>query len=220
MTICKGTNAVLSGSCSSATDSFHWSTPGLNTNNSISSLSSSSTQVVSNSGTYTAYCVSVHGCVSALSSITINQGVSCGGNSFITVTPELPAICPGASVLLTATGCTGTVTWSSTGFSVNGSSATLTPATTTTYAVSCSTGGSTSVEVQVAVANVNIAGNITTGKSHVKAVNTIESDKRVGSPNFTPAPNVLYEAGNSILLNPGFVAEGTAIFKAEIKVCN
>ncbi|WP_164490091.1 3-coathanger stack domain-containing protein [Runella sp. SP2] len=36
---------------------------------------------------------------------------------------------------------------------------------------------------------------------------------------FTPNANVVYEAGNSITLLPGFSAEKTSTFLAEIKGC-
>jgi hypothetical protein len=54
----------------------------------------------------------------------------------------------------------------------------------------------------------------------VKAIQTIVSDKKVGVPTFTPGANVIYEAGSSITLLPGFTAEKWSIFKAEIKGCN
>lgn len=53
----------------------------------------------------------------------------------------------------------------------------------------------------------------------VKAVSNITSDKKVGSVSFTPGANVIYEAGKSITLEPGFVAEKWSVFKAEIKTC-
>ncbi|SOE22909.1 Right handed beta helix region [Spirosomataceae bacterium TFI 002] len=219
--ICKGSNAVLSASCSSVTDVFRWTTPPINNGGSTSSLNSSSSQVVTAPGTYTGYCESENGCIGPDGSITISEGTNCGSQNFITVVPEIPYICPGASISMTASGCaTGTVTWSGSGSSETGATVSLSPAATTTYVVSCSTGGSTTVEVKVAQPNVTVTNNVSTGKAIVKAVNTIEANKKVGDPNVTPAPNVIYEAGNSILLQPGFVAQGAAVFKAEIKVCN
>ncbi len=217
--VCKGTNAVLSASCAVATDIFRWTTPPITQG--TSSLSSTGTQIVTAPGTYTGYCESVNGCIGENGSITITEGVNCNGGNFIVITPELPFICPGSSVQLTASGCaTGAVSWTATSGTVTGSTVTLSPAATTTYLVTCSTGGSTSIDVRVAEPNVVVTNNISTGKSVVKAVNTIVSNKSVGNPNVTPAPNVIYEAGNSITLTPGFVAQGAAVFKAEIKGCN
>ncbi|WP_374755948.1 3-coathanger stack domain-containing protein [Emticicia agri] len=42
----------------------------------------------------------------------------------------------------------------------------------------------------------------------------------MGSPTFSPSPNISMEAGKSIVLNPGFVVETGSVFKAEIKGCN
>lgn len=217
--VCKGTNAVLSASCAVATDIFRWTTPPITQG--TSNLSSTGTQIVTAPGTYTGYCESVNGCIGENGSITITEGINCDGGNFIVITPELPVVCPSASIQLTASGCaTGTVSWTATSGTVTGAIVTLSPAATTTYLVTCSTGGSTSIDVRVAEPNVVVTNNISTGKSVVKAVNTIVSNKSVGNPNVTPAPNVIYEAGNSITLAPGFVAQGTAVFKAEIKGCN
>ncbi len=153
-------------------------------------------------------------------SITITQTANCDAQSFITVLPEKPAICPGASVTLTAAGCSGTVTWTGGPTPQNGASVGVSPAATTTYTVDCSTGGSTTVKVIVATPNISITTDVETGKEKVKAIQTIVSDKKVGIPTFTPGANVIYEAGNSITLLPGFTAEKWSIFKAEIKGCN
>ncbi|MER0442638.1 3-coathanger stack domain-containing protein, partial [Emticicia sp. W12TSBA100-4] len=55
--------------------------------------------------------------------------------------------------------------------------------------------------------------NNLTGTSTKKAVSTINASNKVISPT-----NVTYQAGNSILLTPGF--ESGAVFKAEIQGCN
>ncbi len=55
--------------------------------------------------------------------------------------------------------------------------------------------------------------NNLTGTSTKKAVSTINASNKVISP-----ANVTYQAGNSILLTPGF--ESGAVFKAEIQGCN
>jgi Concanavalin A-like lectin/glucanases superfamily/Bacterial Ig-like domain len=138
----------------------------------------------------------------------------------LTVTPDKPVICPNTSVSLTATGCAGTITWKDGPLTQTGPSATFTPAATTTYFVRCSTGGSTTVDVTVVTTNVMVNNDINTGIEKVKALERIESNKKVGDINFSPAPNVSYEAGKSIELKPGFVVEKNSTFKAEIKGCN
>ena len=219
MSMCKGENVILTGTCAVTTDQFRWTTPPFNTN-SVASLPYISNRPITEPGTYKGLCESNKGCLSAEVSITITQAANCGGQSFITVLPEKPAICPGASVTLTAAGCSGTVTWTGGPTPQNGASVSLSPAATTTYTVDCSTGGSTTVKVTVATPNINIAADVETGKEKVKAIQTIVSDKKVGVPTFTPGANVIYEAGNSITLLPGFTAEKWSIFKAEIKGCN
>ncbi|MCR9063534.1 MAG: right-handed parallel beta-helix repeat-containing protein [Cytophagales bacterium] len=219
--ICKGGNAVLSGSCSSSTEIFRWTTPSMNQSNAATTLTSSGTQVVTTPGTYSGYCESSDGCIGPNGEMIIIEGTNCNGQKFLTVTPELPYICPGSSISVSASGCeSGIVSWTSPAGTETGSTVSLSPSITTNYVVSCSTGGSTTVEVKVAQSNVVINSDITTGKSYVKAVNTINTNRRVGSPNFTPSPNVLYEAGNSIVLTPGFIADEGSVFKAEIKGCD
>lgn len=97
---------------------------------------------------------------------------------------------------------------------------TVSPSTTTTYFIQCSSGGGTTIDVLVASQNVIVSNNITTGTDKVKAVKTIESDKRIGSPSFTSAPSVVHEAGNAIILKPGFIADSWSTFSASIKACN
>jgi hypothetical protein len=138
----------------------------------------------------------------------------------ITVLPEKPAICPGASVTLTASGCSGTVTWTGGATPQNGASVSVSPVATTIYTVNCIAGGSTTVKVMVATPSITVTADVQSGKETVKAIQTIVSDKKVGVLNVTPGPNVIYEAGNSITLQPGFVAEKSSVFKAEIKGCN
>ncbi len=219
MSMCKGGNVTLTGTCAVTTDQFRWTTPPFNTN-SVASLPYISNRPITEPGTYKGLCESNKGCLSAEVSITITQAANCGGQSFITVLPEKPAICPGASVTLTAAGCSGTVTWTGGPTPQNGTSVSVSPAATTTYTVDCSTGGSTTVKVTVATPSITITADVETGKEKVKAIQTIVSDKKVGIPTVTPGPNVIYEAGNSITLLPGFTAEKWSIFKAEIKGCN
>ena len=218
MGICKGGNSILTGTCSSTTDIFRWSTPALLTAG--ATLPSSNTRVVTEPGTYKGLCESNKGCLSAEVSIIITQAQNCNGQNFITVTPVKPIICPNSSVTLTATGCSGTLTWTGGPSPQTGNSAVVSPAVTTTYLVQCSTGGGATVDVVVASTNVVVSNNVTTGTERVKATETIESDKKIGNPNFTPAPAVSYEAGKAIVLKPGFVAEKWSTFKAEIKGCN
>ncbi|MFD0878213.1 3-coathanger stack domain-containing protein, partial [Massilia pinisoli] len=58
-----------------------------------------------------------------------------------------------------------------------------------------------------------------TGVERTKAILALESSKKIGEPDYTPAPNVCYEAGKSIVLKPGFVVEKYSVFSAEIRGC-
>ncbi|MFY7908925.1 MAG: hypothetical protein ACOVO2_05215, partial [Emticicia sp.] len=189
--ICKGESVVLTASCPAATDIFRWETPSANN----ATASNTNTRVVTEPGVYRGYCIPTQGCQSAKVSVTITQAANCNGLNFITVTPSKPVICPNSSITLSATGCSGTLSWLGGASTQTGTTATFTPTVTTTYLVQCSTGGSASVDVIVASANVNVNANVITGVEKVKATETIESDKKVGDAAFTPSPNVSYEAG-------------------------
>jgi hypothetical protein len=226
-TICKGGQVVLMGYCSVITDSFRWVTPsanGLDSGNSTNAITSvlpnSNTRIITEPGTYKGYCESNTGCgISAQTSVVITQSVDCGSQGFLSVTPKNPIVCPNSSIKLDATGCAGTITWAGGPTLVNGTSATFSPGNSTTYFVQCSTGGYELVNIEVVKTNVVVTNNISTGVDLVKATNSIVSSKKVGNPDFTPAPNVTYEAGGSITLLPGFVAEKHSVFSASIKSC-
>lgn len=216
-TICKGDSAILTGQCTTLTDVFRWNATTLSMSN---SLASSSVRTVKEPGVYRGVCESASGCISAEASVTISAGTGCGAQSFIVIAPAKPVICPTKSVTLSASGCTGTVSWTGGAGTQTGTSNTVTPSVTTTYTATCSVGGSATVTVTVSTSSVVVAANITTGAALIKAINTIESDKKVGDASVTPGANVKFEAGNSILLKTGFVAEKGSTFLAEIKGCS
>ena len=144
---------------------------------------------------------------------------NCAIPAVITISPERPAICPGTSITLTASGCAGTVTWLGGASPQTGASITVNPALTTSYSANCSTGGTETVTVKVATNTLAVGYNVVTEKERFKASVTLTSNKKVGNVSFTPNANVVYEAGNSITLLPGFSAEKTSTFLAEIKGC-
>ena len=215
--ICKGGSVILTAECSAVTDIFRWVTP--------SSLavtsggSNTDTRKVTEPGTYRGYCIPKEGCTSAETVVVIAADTTCNTGSFITVTPAKPVICPNTSVTLSATGCAGTLTWLNGTTNQTGTSITVRPTVNTTYLVQCSTGGSTTVDVAIANTSVVVGSNVTTGVEKVKAVERIQSNKRIGDVSFTPAPNVTYEAGRSIELQPGFVVDAFSVFSAQIKTC-
>lgn len=215
--ICKGGSALLTGQASNASDNFYWSTP-VQANN--SNGTNKSIRVVTEPGIYKGWSESVFGCVSAEKSIIILQATNCNGQNFIDIMPEKPAICPNKSIILSATGCSGTITWTDGNSSYTGTFIKVSPSVTTSYMAQCSTGGMASTDVVVAATNAVVTNNIATGVERIKAVLALESSRNIGEPDYTPAPNVSFEAGRSILLKPGFVAERHSTFKAEIKACN
>ncbi len=104
--------------------------------------------------------------VKPLSATTYSAVCNVGGqlsatSNLVTITVATPAvpivgatatdICPGASTLLTAYGCTGTVTWSS---GEVGASLTVSPTKTTTYTATCTVGECTSTKSNQLVVNV------------------------------------------------------------------
>jgi hypothetical protein len=62
---------------------------------------------------------------------------------------------------------------------------------------------------------VNPTNNYTNGTITKKAVSTVTANNQVSSP-----ANVTYQAGNAIILNPGFEAQSSSVFKAQIMGCN
>lgn len=218
-TICKGGTVILTGQCSSIAESFYWSGSTTNTN-SLQGAYYKNTRQITEPGTYKGWCESNTGCKGAEKSITITAGTNCGGKNFITITPAKAVVCPGSSVTLTAAGCTGTVSWLGGVSTLTGTAITVSPTANITYFAQCSAGGSATVDVTVATSAVAMSANITTGNELIKAVNSIESNKKIGDPDFSPAPVVTFEAGKSILLKPGFVADSKSVFTAQIKGCN
>jgi hypothetical protein len=214
--ICKGGSALLTGQAASPTDNFYWSTP---TQGMTSNATSSSTRVVTEPGVYKGWSESAMGCISAERSIIILEGADCNGQNFITITPRKPVICPNTSIILTAVGCSGNITWIDGYSTYTGSAIKVSPGVTTTYMAQCSTGGMTGTDVVVAQTNVMVTNHIATGAEKIKALLTLESSKKIGEPDFTPAPNVSFEAGGSITLKPGFVAERFSTFSAVIRGC-
>ncbi|MBB3837079.1 surface protein [Runella defluvii] len=144
---------------------------------------------------------------------------NCTVPAVIAISPERPAICPGTSITLAASGCAGTVTWLGGASPQTGASITVSPALTTSYSANCSTGGTETVTVKVATNTLAVGYNVVTEKERFKASTTLTSNKKVGNVSFTPNANVVYEAGNSITLLPGFSAEKASTFLAEIKGC-
>jgi len=213
--ICAGDMLVISGQCSGQNASFVWS----NLQTATNALTNSTARVITEPGTYKGYCENTVGCVSAVATITITQGTNCSAQGFLSVTPTKPIVCPGKSVSLTASGCSGVVTWFGGVSTQTGTTITISPTANITYMAQCSTGSYATVEVTVVAANATQTNDIVTGQRVLKATQTLESTRKIGDPDFTPGANVTFESGKSILLKPGFVAEKRSTFSAVIKAC-
>ncbi|WP_165372265.1 3-coathanger stack domain-containing protein, partial [Emticicia agri] len=137
----------------------------------------------------------------------------------ITIQPALVVVCPNTSVTLTASGCPGVITWTG---GATGTSITVTPAATGTYTATCSAGGSGSRVITVNATDVTLsnADNILTGTSKFQVTQNIISTSQIGQDATNPKPNVLYQAGKSIVLQPGFSTASGSIFNAVIQGCN
>ncbi|HEY1054063.1 MAG TPA: SdrD B-like domain-containing protein, partial [Emticicia sp.] len=123
-TICAGGSVILSAN--SCTGSVVWSN---------GTTASSITVSPTTNTTYTAICKSNSCTSNASSPLTITIG---GSVTAPTVTASKVAICAGETVTLSATGCTGNITWSN---GMSGTSVVITPGSTGTYSATCSSSG-------------------------------------------------------------------------------
>jgi hypothetical protein len=128
----------------------------------------------------------------------------------------------GQSATLTVSNCSGTVLWN-TGQTT--STINVSPAGLTNYSVNCSVSGcSGSANVTVFVIP-NCTGSYVLNNAYntfgiqnnltFAVTNTITAINQIGNQ-----AKVNYFAGKSVTLNPGFVADGGAVFKAQIQGCN
>lgn len=122
-------------------------------------------------------------------------------------------VCPGTSVTLSSTNCTGTLSWST---GATGSSINVSPSTTTTYTATCTDNGCSSdktITVSVVPSSVALTGTAVTGTN--KSTQTLTSTQTI--PLGTA---VSYQAGASVTMQPNFQAQAGSLFQAEIKTCN
>ena len=151
------------------------------------------------------------------------------------VSPLSVSINAGQSTTLTASGCeTLNYFWSN---GQSGASITVSPTVTTNYSVACKSvisncqNGNSSPMAVVTVSGSSPCSNVIsvstssypsyTANQIVKASQAILT---VSPPNIiinsVNSNKLTYQAGNSIMFNPGFKVENGAVFKAEITPCN
>jgi hypothetical protein len=153
-----------------------------------------------------------HGASAVSSPVNGNYEKPCGIDS-----PSIygvNTICLGSTTTLYAYGCYGTHLWS------NGEttpSITVSPTSTTIYRVTCDYGclyPQVSLPFTVSIVNDNAVVSATASSGVQQGAQTIVSTQNI------PAGNtVIYRAGNSVSLLPGFQASNESVFTALIKGC-
>jgi Secretion system C-terminal sorting domain len=112
---------------------------------------------------YTATCTTANGC-SSTTTTTVN--VTPLGSPVLTATPS--TICLGESSTISASGCTGTVTWST---GQTGSSITVSPTSTTSYSATCTVGGIVSSPSNIAVTVNSATASVTPSSAIITCSN-------------------------------------------------
>jgi len=107
-------------------------------------------------GSYTGITVTLNGCSSTPGSANINDP---NAPLAPTISAVSTAICPGASAILTAIGCSGNVTWNT---GQTGSSITVNPAAATNYTATCTLAGCTSTASNTVAITINTPPTILT----------------------------------------------------------
>jgi large repetitive protein len=220
--ICNGNSATLSSTGCTSPNVIEWFMGSA----SVSFTSGSTPITVSptNFTTYTARCTGSTGTSPSSNSINISV-ILVNNPSGITVSPA-STVGPNTNVSLTANGCgSNAIKWED---NSTANPRIVAPATTSTYSYKCVNGicesgeiGSTTVTFipcPSTITLVNTTNDINTGPKTYQASASIgtltASNKITGS-----GTNVTYNAGKSITLNNGFLADNSTIFKAEIGGC-
>ena len=167
----------------------------------------------------------------ARTNMITNKGWTISGDTFSSsvLAPtgtSNPTICDNTSVSLSAVCATGLAVWyASNGTTLLSTGPTfVTPNLTsnTTYNVRCQDNRCNSnfltVNIIIVPQNLNLVSpidDILSGNATRKASLSISATNKIGSP-----ASVLYQAGNSINLNPGFEAAAGTVFRAEIGACS
>lgn len=207
-TICAGKTATLTASGCAGT--YKWYSSNTSTTV-LASAASYTTPILNNNTSYYVSCTIT--CESERRETPVTIGPS---PSAPAANASGTAICNGQSVTLTATGCTGTVTWS------NGQSGTAIAVNTTgTYAAKCTVNSCQSLNSNVLTITSGVSGapdNLSLTGTSTAGVRT--ANKTITSTQVIPnGVNTTYNAGNNIILNPPFNAANGSIFKVEIKGC-
>lgn len=175
----------------------------------------SSAAVFGTNPPYTLTVKNANGCTSSnmIGTVTVNAKPTAP-----TVTPPaILSVCSPATLTLTASGCAGTVIWSN---GATGTNITLSVAGTYSLSATCT------VATCVSNASTAIGGliinpvilNLLSPTENLMGTSLKKAGQAINASNKITAPaNVIYQAGNNIMLTPGF--ESGAVFKAEIQGC-
>ena len=211
--ICTGGNITLTaGNCAG---SFLWST-----------LATTASITVTTAGSYTVKC-KVNGCESNASIAQVIVVNPIPSTPSITSNDADNLICTTGSAVLTISSCSGTIAWST-----GATTASITVTSAGSYSAICTVNGCPSLSSNIIGITVNgvcppcpqtltlqsTADDFTTGvviKETNATTGTITAINKI-----TGTANVIYRAGKSISLEPGFVAENGTVFKTEFGGCN
>ncbi len=181
----------------------------VNGNGDFSATFSNNQTIAPGPGTYRAYLKDVFGNTLVTPSVTVPNAPPAPPSLSVSSS----SVVSGQPVTLYAQGCMGSVSWS---VGQIGNSIVQTPSQTTSYSATCSIGGCASIQssIQVSVCPVNttITSTFTSGSVvNIKASNAIIGLNRVNA-----GAIITYDAKNSVVLQPGFIAERNSTFLAVV----
>lgn len=179
----------------------------VNGNSDISATFSNNQTISPSPGTYRVYLKDVFGNTIVTPSITVPNTLP----SPPSLSASSSSVVAGQPVTLYAQGCMGSVSWS---VGQIGNSIIQNPSQTTTYTATCSIGScasiQSSIQVSICPTTTTITSTFTSGTvSNIKASNAI-----TGINNVNAGATITYDAKNSVILQPGFVAERNSTFLA------
>lgn len=186
----------------------------VNGNGDLSATFSNNQTIAPGPGIYRVYLKDIFGNTIVTPSVTVPTTLP----SSPVLSASSSSVVSGQPVTLYAQGCMGSVSWS---VGQIGNSIVQNPSQTTTYSASCSIGScasiQSSIQVSTCVANTTVTSTFTSGTVlNIKASNAITGVNRINA-----GATITYDAKNSVVLQPGFVAERNSTFMAVAGVgCN
>lgn len=177
----------------------------VNGNADISTTFSNNQTISPGAGTYRVYLKDVFGNTILTPSITVPNTLPSPPTLSVSASP----VVAGQSVTLFAQGCTGTVNWS---VGQVGNSIVQSPTQNTSYSASCSIGGCASIASSIQVSTCPTNPSITTTYNSGTVLAIKASDKIVATNVINAGANIVYDAKNSVMLQPGFVAQKNSTF--------